>query len=59
MVEGICGVVVGYGQRQAIRAFLAVADGVVLVGAVSGVEAAVGADDLAEWIVAPSDAAGG
>jgi hypothetical protein len=35
---------------------LAVADGVVLISAVAGVDVAVGADDLAEGIVAPCPA---
>ena len=37
---------------------MAIADGVVLVGAVAGVDTAVGGDDLAEGVVAPEPAWG-
>ena len=56
MVEGICGVVVCYWECEAVRRFLAIADGVVLVTAVAGGDAAVCGDDLAEGVVAPEPA---
>ena len=56
MVERICGVVVCYWEGEAIRRFLAIADGVVLVGAVAGVDAAVCSNDLTEGVVAPEPA---
>ena len=56
MVEGICGVVVCNWECEAIRRFLAIADGVVLVGAVAGGDAAVCGGDLAEGVVAPEPA---
>ncbi len=56
MVEGVCGVVVYCGEGEAVGGFLAVADGVVLIGAVAGVDVAVRFDDLAEGVVAPGPA---
>ena len=47
LVQRVAGVVVAGWQGQAVVGFLAIADGVVLVGTVTGVYAAIRAGDLA------------
>ena len=53
MVQRVGGVVVCYGEGEAIGGFLAIADGVVLIAAVAGGDGAVSGNDLAEGVVAP------
>jgi hypothetical protein len=53
LVQRVGGVVVCYGQYETVGGLLAIADGVVLIGAVAGGDAAVGGDDLAEGVVGP------
>ena len=56
MVEGVRSVVVCYGQSEAIRRFLAVADGVVLVGAVADGDSRALADGIHRAVVCENDA---
>ena len=56
MVEGVRRVVVCRGKGEAFCGLLAISDGVVLVAAVAGGDAAVCGDDLAEGVVTPGPA---
>lgn len=60
LVEGVSGVVIAGGEcgDETVGGFFAVADEVVLVGAVGGVVGVIGLNDFSSWIVAPGGAVG-
>ena len=56
LVELVARVIVIVGKGEAVRSFFAVADGVILIGAVAGIYAAIGLGYLSKGVIAPGPA---
>lgn len=59
LVEGVDGVIVRARKGEAVGGFFAIADAVILIGAVEGVGGIIGGDELTEGIIGPGGAVGG